>query len=127
MRNRILLIDDTVTLAESIADSLRMEGFIVSVCYSGDQAFNLLGQIRVDLIITDLKMVGLDGVEITKMIRGSAELKSLPVIILTADTNKANELEVYEAGADLLLHKPFDEEYFLKCITEILSNNDNQD
>jgi CheY-like chemotaxis protein len=127
MGKRIMIIDDTKILAESIADLLRMEGFVVTVCYSGQDAFALLKELDVDLIISDLKMEEMDGIDITLKIRNSVQLKQLPVIILTADTDKANETAVYNAGANLLLHKPFEEDELIKSISKLTEANDKQD
>jgi DNA-binding response OmpR family regulator len=127
MGKRIMIIDDTKILAHSIADLLRMEGFEVTVCYSGKDAFALLNELDVDLIVSDLKMAEMDGIDITLKIRNSARLKQLPVIILTADTDKTNETAVYSAGANLLLHKPFEEDELIKSISKLTDTNDKQD
>lgn len=121
MNRRILLIDDTAVLAKSIADLLEMEGFTVQVCHTGSQALLFLRDNLVDLVVSDLRMPEMDGLELTKRIRNTERLKNIPVIIITADTNKENEKLSKDAGANLLLHKPFDEEYFLECIRQILT------
>ena len=83
---------------------------------------NILYDVNPDLVITDLRMPEMDGIEVIRHIRSLDAFRTTPIVVLTADTNKQNESDGYEAGANLLLHKPFDEEHFLSSITKLISN-----
>jgi DNA-binding response OmpR family regulator len=120
MNKHILVVDDTEILAGSIADLLSMEGFEVSVAYSGAQGLIAFDQQCPDLILTDLIMPGMGGFEFIRHIRAGSNMNKIPIIILTADTNIENEREGRSAGADLLLHKPFDEDDLINSITQLL-------
>jgi len=122
MQKKILLIDDTKVLAQSIADTSSMEGFSVSISNGGRHAVNIIHDLNPDLVITDLKMPEMDGIEVIRYIRNLDSFRNIPIVVLTADTNKQNESDSYEAGANLLMHKPFDEELFLSSITKLISN-----
>ena len=122
MEKKILLIDDTKVLAQSIADTLTMEGFAVTICNGARHAIDILHDLNPDLVITDLKMPEMDGIEVIRHIRSIDAFRTIPIVVLTADTNKQNENDGYEAGANLLLHKPFDEEHFLSSITKLISD-----
>lgn len=119
MKKVILVVDDTRVLAQSIADMLTMEGFAVHTRYQGADALALLDTARIDLVITDLRMQPMDGLEITRCIKASTK-GNIPVIILTADTSRDNASQGYEAGASLVLHKPFDHETFLQAIFDLV-------
>jgi DNA-binding response OmpR family regulator len=122
MNKHILVIDDTEILAHSIAELLSMEGFTVSVANSGTQGLSAFHQKCPDLILTDLIMPDMTGFEVIRYIRSAKEMNTIPIIVLTADTNAENEEEARNAGADLLLHKPFDEDNLISSITNLLQN-----
>jgi DNA-binding response OmpR family regulator len=120
MNKHVLIIDDTEILAESIADLLSMEGFVVSVANSGSEGISAFHKKCPDLILTDLIMPDMNGFEIIRYIRSGSSMNSIPIIILTADANIENEEKARTAGADLLLHKPFDEQDLITSIKNLL-------
>ena len=122
MKKHILVIDDTKILAKAIAELLSLEGFAVSVAYDGAQGLAMFKEKNPDLIVTDLLMAGMDGFEVIQHIRSGTVRNTIPIIIVTADTNVQNEVKATLAGANLLLHKPFDEEHFIDSIKKLLEN-----
>jgi DNA-binding response OmpR family regulator len=121
MRKKILLVDDTKTLAESLADTLYMEGYDVWISANGLQAITDMKQFFPALIITDLIMPEMDGLEFIRHYRRQNVGHQLPIIVLTADTNEDNDGKALDAGANLLLHKPFDYEHLISQVKQLLN------
>jgi DNA-binding response OmpR family regulator len=116
MAKRILIVEDTKSLAEAIADFLRMEGFQVSVAMSGETAIDFMVNNSPDLIITDLRMPGMNGIEFIEFVRSDSRHTHIPIILLTAQTGTENRLAGEKAGASAFLEKPFDENDLLASI-----------
>lgn len=119
MQKKILLIDDTHVLARSLADLLSMEGYDVLIAASAIKALAVVPQFQPDLIITDLIMPEMDGLEFTRHFKSLNSSQSIPVIILTADTNEKNRSNAAQAGADLLLYKPFNYDALITHIANL--------
>jgi len=117
---RILLVEDTSHLSEEIADILRLEGYQIAVANSGLKALERLPELQPDLIITDLLMPGMDGFELIKKVRSSVNLKSIPIIILSAKTSAADQVLGKEAGADAFLSKPCKAHELVAAINSLL-------
>ena len=107
MESRILVIDDTPTHIETIAATLREEGYKVSVATSGEQGLDLLQRFRPDLILLDVMMPGLDGFETCARLKESTEWREIPVIFLTAKGDPEDIVHGFEAGAVDYVSKPF--------------------
>jgi DNA-binding response OmpR family regulator len=104
----ILLAEDDPHLGELLADYLRSEGFLVTLCRDGEQALKALEGAIYDLCLLDVMMPKLDGFSLTRIIRKKD--KQIPVIFITARSMKEDKLAGYEIGADDYIIKPFDEE-----------------
>lgn len=118
----ILIVDDTKPLAESIADILQMEGYEVRIAANGMHALNTMALRVPDMVITDLLMPEMDGLSLIRKIRSSERYSSIPVIVLTADASEESARMGKEAGADLLLTKPFDDTYLIEWIQRYLAD-----
>lgn len=116
---KILIIEDTTVLAESIADCLYMEDFEVRICSNGLRALSALKEFIPDLIITDLVMPEMDGLAFIRHYRRQNIVNITPIIVLTADTNEENVHEALDAGANLLFHKPFDHDNLILQIKRL--------
>lgn len=120
MTPHILIVDDTKSLADTIADFLRMEGFQVSVVLNGEAAIDFLNNNSPDLIITDLVMPGIDGIKLIETVRSDHRHTHLPVILLTAQIHPENHSAGLRAGANVFLEKPFDEADLLSAIQNLI-------
>lgn len=118
----ILIVDDTKPLAESIADILQMEGYEVHIAANGVHALNIMASRIPDMVITDLLMPEMDGLSLIRKIRSSEKYSTVPVVVLTADASEESARMGKEAGADLLLTKPFDDTYLVEWIKRILAD-----
>lgn len=104
MSSRILVVDDDTALAEMIGIVLRTEGFEPSFCADGAEAVETFRAVRPGLILLDLMLPGLDGIEICTRIRAES---GVPIIMLTARTDTADVVRGLESGADDYIVKPF--------------------
>lgn len=117
----ILIVDDTRPLAESIADILEMEGYEVHIAANGVHALNAMASRIPDMVITDLLMPEMDGLSLIRKIRSSEKYSTVPIIVLTADASEESARMGKDAGADLLLTKPFDDTYLVEWIQRMFS------
>lgn len=101
---RILVVDDDPALAEMIGIVLRAEDYDVAFCADGAKALDSFHAERPDLILLDVMLPGLDGVEVCSRIRGES---GIPIIMLTAKTDTIDVVAGLEAGADDYVAKPF--------------------
>lgn len=106
MRN-ILVIDDEADIVELISYNLKKEGFFVDHAYDGETALKKIKDNKYDLIILDLMLPGIQGLELCKIIRGIPELSNLPIIMLTAKGEEFDKVLGLEMGADDYITKPF--------------------
>ncbi|WP_404443367.1 response regulator transcription factor [Microbacterium marinum] len=104
MTSRILVVDDDTALAEMIGIVLRTEGFDVIFCADGAAAVDTWRDERPDLILLDLMLPGLDGIEVCTQVRAES---GVPIIMLTARTDTADVVRGLESGADDYIVKPF--------------------
>ncbi len=107
-RPRILVVDDDEDIAGFVAMNLRMEGFDVVVAHDGAVALDMVRRTSPDLVILDLMMPEVDGVEVTKRLRADAMTSALPIIMLTAKGQTPDKVLGLQAGADDYMVKPFD-------------------
>ena len=101
---RILVVDDEKLLVKGMKFNLENEGYEVECAYDGAAAVELARTCRFDLIILDVMMPQLDGLEVCMRIR---EFSNVPIIMLTAKSDDADKLMGFESGADDYLTKPF--------------------
>ena len=104
MQRRILVVDDDPNIIKVIQRGLSFEGFQVLVANSGEQALAVARDGDPDLIILDLMLPGLDGLEVCKRLRGAI---NTPILMLTARDQVRDKIAGLEAGADDYLPKPF--------------------
>jgi diguanylate cyclase (GGDEF)-like protein len=107
-QERILVVDDDPDIARFLRLTLTMEGFEVETAGDGQQAIDLIGMWQPDLVLVDLMMPGVDGLEVTRRLRANAMTTALPVIMLTAKGQTADKVVGLEAGADDYIVRPFD-------------------
>ncbi|HEY3506951.1 MAG TPA: response regulator [Actinocatenispora sp.] len=105
---RVLVVDDDPDIVRFVEMNLRFEGFDVAVAVDGVQALAEIGRYRPDLVLLDVMMPDLDGVEVTRRIRADPLTAGLPVIMLTAKGLGADRVAGLTAGADDYIIKPFD-------------------
>src|SRR4051812_5962582 len=103
-RGRILVVDDDASLAKMLSIVLRQEGFDSELCGRGDEAMAAFHDYRPDLVLLDLMLPGLDGIEVCKQIRAES---GVPIVMLTAKGDTVDVVVGLESGADDYVVKPF--------------------
>jgi len=102
--DRILVVEDEPTVAEVVDRYLRRDGYDVSVCHDGLNAMDEYDRFQPDLVVLDLMLPRMDGMEVCRRIRSRA---STPIIMLTARGDEVDKLVGLEIGADDYITKPF--------------------
>ncbi|MFN3396370.1 MAG: response regulator [Thermodesulfovibrionales bacterium] len=103
----ILIVDDEKDLVELVSYNLRKEGFSVHASHDGEDALSKLKNNLFDLLILDLMLPGMDGLELLRFIRSDSRLSHLPVLMLTAKAEEIDRVIGLEMGADDYVTKPF--------------------
>lgn len=103
----ILVVDDSPSILTMLGVVLRESGYQVHEASSGLGALKVLEQYAVDLVLTDLLMPGMDGVELIREIRRLPACKTVPIIMLTTQSNEAMKRAGKAAGATCWIVKPF--------------------
>ncbi|MBC7236596.1 MAG: response regulator transcription factor [Chloroflexi bacterium] len=105
---RILVVDDDEYILDIVERTLRQHGHTVTLARDGREALRLLERRPLDLVILDIIMPRLSGLEVCRHIRRTPNLADMPILFLTARGQVEDKLEGFEAGADDYLAKPFD-------------------
>jgi DNA-binding response OmpR family regulator len=100
----VLVVDDETAIAEAVRARLSSEGFRVLVASDGPQALELAGAEEPDLVVLDLMLPGMDGLEVCRRLQAG---RWVPVLMLTARTEEADKVAGFAVGADDYLTKPF--------------------
>jgi phosphate regulon transcriptional regulator PhoB len=106
-QKKILVADDEKDIVELVAYNLEREGFAVLRASDGRRALEAIRQDKPDLVVLDLMMPEVSGMEVCRMIRGTPETAGLPIIMLTAKSDPVDKILGLEIGADDYLTKPF--------------------
>jgi two-component system, chemotaxis family, chemotaxis protein CheY len=116
---KILAIDDMKTLRDLLSRTLKSGGHTVMEAIDGVDGLTKFDEFKPDLVISDLNMPNLDGIGFVEGARKRAHGQSIPILILTTETNEALKLKAREAGATGWLTKPFNPERLLKLINQL--------
>lgn len=122
-RYSIMVVDDEEELLGFLAKVLGSEYSVIRAS-GGKQALDLLKGNMPDLIVSDIMMEDIDGIELCRRIRGSMETSHIPVILLTARSGEKSRLEGIECGADAYIEKPFSPDYLKSQISGLLHRHE---
>ncbi len=101
----ILICDDDHILLKVVEKKLTNDGYNVITCNNGKEAIDIITEMMPDLVLTDMHMPFVTGMELIDYIRNDIE-KEIPIIVFTKDTSDETELDAYDLGADDFLKKP---------------------
>jgi signal transduction histidine kinase/class 3 adenylate cyclase len=122
----VLVVDDNPDLRAYVSRILRQEGYQVGTAHNGQEGFQMTQEHHPQLIVTDLMMPLVSGLEMIHLIRGQEELKGTPIILLTAKADEATRIEGAERGADAYLSKPFNDRELLAEVRNLLALKANE-
>lgn len=120
-RSKILIVDDNPTNVQIVTRMLDWAGFAnISYTYDSLEAMTLVKRLQPDLVIVDIHMPGLNGIELTRMIRHATEPEFIPILIFTADHTKEAKSDALAAGATDFLTKPGESQEILLRVRNFL-------
>lgn len=118
---KVLIVDDEPDVVEILRYNLTKEKYEVFTAYNGIDALALAIKNTPDLIIMDIRMPGISGIETCRKIRLINSLKTTPVLFLTADSDEYTTLNAFEAGANHFITKPIRPSILLEMIQELFN------
>ncbi|GAA4433209.1 hypothetical protein GCM10023091_06400 [Ravibacter arvi] len=118
---KILLVDDSEEVIAYLADLLYEEYQIITTS-NGEEAIRELQRENIQLVISDVMMPLMDGLELCRLIRSDERICHVPVILLTAKDSMQSKIEGLETGADAYIEKPFYPKYLLAQVSNLLQN-----
>jgi len=119
MSKRILTVDDSRTMREMVALTLRSAGFDIVQADDGINALKALETNEVDMIITDLNMPNMDGLELVRALRAKPQFKGMPILFLTTRNSEADKNAGRAAGATGWIVKPFDPARLVQVVNKV--------
>lgn len=120
MKNRVLAVDDEEDIVELVRYNLEREGFETLSAFSGKEALEVISKKRPDLIVLDLMLPDVDGLEITRRLKRDDNLKDIPIVMLTAKGEEADVVVGLELGADDYIVKPFSPRILVARVRSVL-------
>ncbi len=120
MAKKILFVDDSESIREIVNFTLTNEGYEVLLSDNGKNAFNHLDGQEIDLIITDLHMPEMNGIELIKEIRKMQKYQRTPILFLTTESQTEKKMEAKNAGATGWIVKPFVPAKLLAAISKVI-------
>jgi chemotaxis protein histidine kinase CheA/ActR/RegA family two-component response regulator len=117
----VLIVDDALSVRNSLVQLVQDAGFRAEAARDGMDAIDTLRAFRPDVVITDLEMPNMNGIELTTHIRGRDDLKNLPVIMITSRSQEKHRVLARQAGVDTYITKPYNDGDLLQTIREALA------
>jgi len=118
---KILVVDDDRTTRKILGLYLKSKGFEVAYAENGIEAMEKLGTEKVNLVMTDLNMPYMDGLELTRNLRRDSALQHIPILVVTTEADPEEKAKAYDAGANGYLVKPVSADMVSENIKKILS------
>ena len=120
MAKQLLVVDDDPSLLLAVSETLRAEGYEVQTARRGSEALIRVAESVPDLIISDIRMPGMDGYALVRNLRASPRTRLVPVVFLTAKDETADRIAGFRTGVDAYVTKPFESEELLAIVKSIL-------
>jgi len=120
MAKQLLVVDDDPSLLLAVSETLRAEGYEVQTARRGSEGMIRVAESLPDLIISDIRMPGMDGYAFVRNLRASPRTRLVPIIFLTAKDETADRIAGFRTGVDAYVTKPFESEELLAIVKSIL-------
>ncbi len=120
MSKTVMTVDDAATMRKMVAFTLRGAGYTVVEAVDGNDALAQLRQRPVDLVITDVNMPGINGIDLVGRIRAMATLRAVPILLLTTESDPDAKNRARAAGATGWIVKPFQPPQLLAVVARVL-------
>lgn len=119
----ILIVDDNPTNLKLTSFLLKSEGYDVATAVDGHETLKLMESLRPDLILMDIQLPGIDGLEVTRRLKNNSTTRSIPIIALTAYAMKGDKEKALDAGCDGYIAKPIDTRTFPTQVCAFFNEN----
>lgn len=116
----VLAVDDSASLRQMVSVVLCGGGYRVVEAVDGVDALSKLAGQDLDLVLTDLNMPRMDGLELTRQLRAMPQYKFVPIVLLTTESNTEKKLQGKAAGATAWIIKPFDPDQLLAVVKKVM-------
>ncbi len=117
---RALIVDDSRSMRQMVSFTLKEAGFEVLEAEHGQDALDKLRGQKLGVIVTDLNMPVMDGINFIRKARGTPEARFLPILILTTESQQEKKIEAKAAGATGWIVKPFEPEKLIQTIQKVM-------
>jgi two-component system alkaline phosphatase synthesis response regulator PhoP len=121
MAKKILLVDDERDLAETGKIVLEEEGYDVQLAFDGLSAVEKVYEERPDLVVLDISLPEMDGYQVCRVLKNDPQYADIPIIMLTARTQRSDEFRGKETGADEYMTKPYSPQILIESVNRILN------
>lgn len=116
MSKTFLIVDDSASMRQLVSFTMKDAGYDVIAAEHGKEALGKLSSAKVDMVITDLNMPEMDGIEFIKLLRGMPNYRFIPIVMLTTESQEAKKREGEAAGASGWIVKPFNPQQLLNVV-----------
>lgn len=117
---KVLVVDDEPDVVEILSYNLARQNYQVFKAYNGSDGLKVAHEVLPDLVIMDIRMPGINGIETCRQMKQDAETKSIPVLFLTADGDEYTTMNAIEAGGDHFITKPIRPQILMGMIAELI-------
>jgi two-component system, chemotaxis family, chemotaxis protein CheY len=119
MGKKILIVDDSASMRQMVHFTLEEAGYEVAEGVDGKDGVDKLEEVNPDVIITDINMPNMNGIELIKAVRRTDNFKTKPIIVLTTESEQSKQEAGKRAGATAWLIKPFTPEQLTETVTKV--------
>jgi chemotaxis protein histidine kinase CheA/ActR/RegA family two-component response regulator len=120
-RSRVLVVDDSLSVRRAIASLLEDQGYEIALARDGIEAIKTMEATRPDVVLTDLEMPNMNGLELAAHVRSRPELAHLTVIMITSRSMDKHRRQAMSAGVNIFLNKPFSDHELLQHVAEAVT------
>lgn len=120
----ILVVDDSATIRKLLAYILRKKNYVIAEAEDGLDAMEKLGHVQVDLVIVDLNMPNMDGIEFVRNLRDNYYYMDTPIIMLTTTKDDKLKKDALDAGVNMFLNKPVQPNFLLYKVESLLHDEE---
>ena len=119
----VLVVEDDPTILQLLGVNFEMEGFVVLRAEDGEQGLAVAREVRPDVVVSDVMMPKMSGLELVRALKASPDTRSIPVILLSAKAQAGDVRQGLEAGADDYVTKPFEPLDLIDRVSAVLLRN----
>jgi two-component system chemotaxis response regulator CheY len=120
MNKTIMTVDDSTSVRQMVSFTLKEAGYDVIEACDGKDALSKISNASLNLVVTDLNMPNMDGIELIKNLRTNSKYKFIPIIMLTTESQDSKKMEGKAAGATGWIVKPFKPDQLLAVIKKVI-------